>query len=148
MSKEFVIQFCAILFTALALAPALAHVMELPNKIRMPRDAYLTVQSIYRGWQFVGIVVVGALVSTFLLMQVADASAFAPALIAFLCIVATQVVFWVLTFPVNLRTRNWTNLAGDWLRLRRRWEFSHALSAALNLVAMVCTTIAVLEDRL
>jgi hypothetical protein len=46
MSIQSVIQFCAILFTALALVPALAHAMELPNKMRLPRESYLTVQSI------------------------------------------------------------------------------------------------------
>jgi hypothetical protein len=83
MSIQSVIQFCAILFTALALVPALAHAMELPNKMRLPREHYLTVQSIYRGWALVGVLVVGALASTFLLMRSAGAAGFAPALIAF-----------------------------------------------------------------
>jgi hypothetical protein len=31
----------ALFFAALALAPALAHLLELPNKIGLPRDEYL-----------------------------------------------------------------------------------------------------------
>jgi hypothetical protein len=147
MSNQSVIHFSAIFFTALALAPSFAHVMELPNKIHLPREAYLTVQRIYRGWSLLGIVVVGALVSTFLLMTRADAAAFVPAVIAFSCIAAAQVVFWALTFPVNRRTKNWTQATTDWARLRRRWEFSHAISAALTLVAMVCVIVAVLAER-
>jgi len=147
MSTQSVIQFCAILFTALALVPALAHVMELPNKMRLHRESYLTVQSIYRGWALVGILVVGALASTFMLMRSVGSRGYVPALVAFLCIAATQIVFWVLTFPVNRGTKNWTQVSGDWKQLRRRWEYSHALSALLTLVAMVCVTLAVVAER-
>lgn len=45
-----VARFLSLLFAALALAPALAHLLELPNKIGLPRDAYLIVQHIYYGW--------------------------------------------------------------------------------------------------
>ena len=48
----------AIIFTAVAMAAAFAHLLELPNKIHMTRDDYLTVQYIYRGWALLGIVVV------------------------------------------------------------------------------------------
>jgi hypothetical protein len=34
-------------------------------------------------------------------------------------------------------TANWTFLPGDWWELRKRWEYSHAASAVLNLVALV-----------
>jgi hypothetical protein len=39
-----VVQFLAIMPTALALIPAGAHLFELLNKIDLTRDAYLTVQ--------------------------------------------------------------------------------------------------------
>ena len=57
--------------------------------------------------------------------------------IAFLCIVGTQVVFWTFTYPVNRMTANWTFLPGDWWELRKRWEYSHAASAVLNLIALI-----------
>jgi hypothetical protein len=44
-----VIQFLVVMLTALALIPPGAHLFELPNKMDLPRDAYLTVQSIYAG---------------------------------------------------------------------------------------------------
>jgi hypothetical protein len=147
MSMFRIIQFVSVLFTSLALAPALAHLMELPNKLRLSREAYLTVQRIYRGWQLVGIVVVAALVSTLLLLLQAGDADFLPALVALLCIVATQVVFWSVTFPVNRRTQNWTVVPENWTPLRNRWEYSHALSAALNLVAVVSVTVAVLVEK-
>jgi hypothetical protein len=42
--------FLSLLFAALALAPAMAHLLELPNKINLSREDYLKVQQIYRGW--------------------------------------------------------------------------------------------------
>jgi len=138
------VHIVAIVSTALALAPAAAHVMELPNKIRLPEAEYLVVQKLYRGWQFVGIVVVVALVSTAMLAASENGASksFVAALVAFMCLVGTQVVFWVFTFPVNRATGNWTKLPSGWIRMRRRWEFSHAASAVLNLVAFVAAVLA------
>ena len=59
-----IVRFSAIFFTALALAPALAHLFELPNKMTLSRDEYFIVQQIYRGSALLGFVVVGALLST------------------------------------------------------------------------------------
>ena len=141
------IPFAAIVFCGLALAPAAAHVMELPNKIHLSRDDYLVAQKLYRGWQFVGVVVVLALVATGVLALQARGAAAAPlaaALLAFVCIVATQAVFWIFTFPVNRTTRNWSVAPANWAALRRRWEYSHAASAALNLLAFGAAVLAAL----
>jgi hypothetical protein len=141
-----VLRFTALLFAALALAPALAHLLELPNKIDLPREEYLTVQQIYRGWALLGIVVFGALLSTLAYAIAARRrrGEFLPALIAFLCIAGTQVVFWTFTYPANQATANWTFLPDSWSALRTQWEYSHAASAVLNLAAFVALAIAVL----
>ena len=138
-------RFCAVLFAALALAPAPAHLLELPNKIGLARDAYFAVQQIYRGWAWLGVVVVAALLSALALAVLVRKRRreFVPALIAFGCIVATQVIFWTLTFPANRRTSNWTVMPDDWIALRAQWEYSHAASAVLNLVALVALIVAV-----
>lgn len=146
MNTLSLVEFLAVVLTALALVPAAAHVMELPNKLPMTREAYLIVQRVYRGWSLSGFVVVGALIATLALMILADDAAFVPALIGFLAIVATQIVFWTFTYPVNKITRNWTRVPDDWTALRDRWELSHAASAVLNFVAVVCVTVAVLRS--
>ena len=140
------LRFTALLFAALALGPALAHLLELPNKIDLTREDYLTIQQIYRGWALLGIVVFGALLST-LAYAIAVRNRrreFVPALIAFLCIAGTQAVFWTFTFPANRETANWTVLPGHWAALRTQWEYSHAASAVLNLCALVAAALAVL----
>ena len=37
------------------MAAGMAHLFELPNKIHLSREDYLTVQQIYRGWALLGI---------------------------------------------------------------------------------------------
>ena len=140
-------KFFSLLFAALALAPALAHLLELPNKIGLSRDDYLTVQQIYRGWALLGFVVAGALLSTLVLtiMLRNRPKVFALTLVAFVCILGTQVVFWTFTFPANQQTSNWTVLPENWMALRTQWEYSHAASAVLNLVALMALIASVLS---
>jgi hypothetical protein len=139
------IEFAAVLTTALAMAPAMAHALELPNKIRMNREDYLNAQRLYRGWQFVGVAVIAALIATVLLLRTSSRGELFFSLLAVLSVLATQLVFWVITFPVNRRTRNWTHAPEDWQALRARWEYSHAASAALNVLALVGVTVTVVN---
>jgi membrane protease YdiL (CAAX protease family) len=140
------VRFLSVLFAALALAPALAHLFELPNKIGLSRDEYLTVQQIYSGWALLGFVVWAALLSSLALTLLVRKRRreFVPALIGFLSIAGTQVVFWTLTFPTNELTANWTVLPDNWAALRLQWEYSHAASAVLNLIALVAIIASVL----
>lgn len=140
------IRFLALLFTALALAPALAHLLELLNKINLSREEYLTVQQIYRGWALLGFVVVGALLAnlTLTIMVRTKPKVFVLNLITLLCIVGAQVVFWMFTYPANQATSNWTMLPENWLRLRTQWEYSHAAGAGLNVIAFITLILSVL----
>lgn len=142
-------RFCSLLFAALAFAPAAAHLLELLNKIGLPRDEYLIVQQIYRGWALLGLVVLGALVSTFALAMLTRHRRveFVPALVATLCIVGTQAVFWTITFPANQATGQWTMLPEGWEALRMQWEYSHAASALLNLTALIAVIVSVLRKE-
>src|SRR3546814_6028434 len=88
--------FIAFVFVAMALGPALAHLFALPNKIGLDEARYFTVQQIYAGWALLGIVVIGALLST-LALAVAlrrDRGPALGALIAFLFIPGTPLIFW------------------------------------------------------
>ena len=139
----------SLLFCALALAPAMAHLLELPNKMGLSRDEYLVVQQIYRGWALLGVVVYGAFLSTLALTIAArkEGGEFGPALTAFLCIAGTQAIFWAFTYPANQQTANWTLLPDHWAALRMQWEYSHAASAVLNLVAFIAMIAAVLTRK-
>ena len=68
-----------------------------------------------------------------------------PTLAAILCLLCAQAVFWTFTFPANIATDNWTAIPADWDSLRTRWEYSHALGAAFQVLAMSALIIAVLR---
>jgi hypothetical protein len=140
--------FFALIFAALALVLAGAHLAELVNKLKLDAAQYQIVQQIYRGWAWFGIVVIGALASASMLLISLrhQPGAFTPALIGFLCILGTQIVFWIWTFPVNRTTVNWTVLPPNWAELRLRWEYSHAAAAGLNFVALIALIVSALRS--
>lgn len=130
--------FVALLATALAMGAAVAHALELPNKIGLGKDAYFIVQQIYRGWSLLGwllLVELVSIVAVVLLGWRAPAVRFG-ALAALLCLLGAQVLFWTFTFPANVATRNWTIQPENWQSLRTQWEYSHAAGAALQTIAM------------
>ena len=134
-----IVHTLSLVFVALLLGPSLGHLFELPNKVGLSRQDYLTVQQIYRGWALFGFVVGAALFCTLgLTVQLWSRSRPArSALTAFLCLVGTQVIFWTWTYPANVATDNWTILPDGWTNLRAQWEYSHAAGAGLNFAAFL-----------
>jgi hypothetical protein len=141
--------FIALLATALALGAALAHALELPNKIGLPANEYLVVQKAYRGWDRLAFLLVVELASmmTVAILYWAQASVRWPVLAAIACLVIAQVIFWSFTFPVNVATSNWTMIPDNWEQLRRNWEYSHFAGAIFQCLAMAALIVAVLSRR-
>lgn len=145
-----VVQFIAIVLTALALVPAGAHLLEMPAKLALLREDYFTVQAIYRGWALFGLVLIGAIVANLVLTVMLHGRGphFALACAAFLLVTATLVVFFAGAFPANQETQNWTIMPSDWHELRRQWEYGHAINAGLTFLAFLALVLeAVLPER-
>jgi hypothetical protein len=140
--------FMALLATALALGGAMAHLLELPNKIGLPQDQYFVVQQIYRGWaQLAYLLAVQFLAMVALAVRTRrQKQVFWPVLIAILGLLAAQAVFWIWTFPANRATENWTVAVTGWEALRRQWEYSHAVGAICQAVSMVALIVAALRQ--
>ena len=138
--------FVALLATALALGAALAHALELPNKIGMSRESYFVVQNIYRGWNRLGYLLAVELIGMLavVILYRRERSVRRPALVAVACLIAAQDVFWTLTFPANVATSNWTIAPANWETLRQQWEYSHLAGAVLQTLAMATLIVAVL----
>ncbi|HET9862899.1 MAG TPA: hypothetical protein VFP37_05615 [Steroidobacteraceae bacterium] len=129
--------FASIFFVALSLVPAGAHLMSLPNKIHMSAADYLVAQQAYRGWAFAGILIFSALIATgWLGLALRRERRAIGVFVAFACLVLAQVSFWMLTFPGNAATMNWTTLPANWEELRFHWELGHAIGALLTLAAL------------
>lgn len=138
--------FFALLATAIALGAALAHALELPNKIGLSVSEYFTVQQTYRGWNQLAYVLFLQLIA---IMSVIILARHAPyvrgfAILALLCLIAAQALFWIYTYPANVATVNWTSIPPNWETLRRQWEYSHLAGAAFQLLAMSALIIAAL----
>jgi hypothetical protein len=155
------IQIVAILLTALAMAPAIAHAFEFPGKRRLGRDGYVAVQAIYYpGFTLLGIAEPAGLISIIILLFLTPrrGPSFLLAALALLCMLGMQAIYWLFTHPTN---KYWlasaeTTLgetgnrffalgsapnATDWMKLRNRWEYSHIARAVLAFASFVLVTI-------
>ena len=161
-----VLQVVTVMLVAVALAMSLAHALELPGKVRLGKDAYVAVQSIYYpGFTIGGGAgeVGGLLASIFLLLFTPRGKAFWWTLVAVLGLVGMQVVYWLVTHPVNqfwvegqsldkfssgffsfgtkrsgldkARPPSWTAL--------NRWEYSHVARAVLAMASLMALVIAI-----
>ena len=162
------LQILTILVVAVAMALALAHVLELPGKMRLSKEDYLTVQRIYYPGFTIGGVAepIGTLLLLLLLfLTPANTIAFWLFAAAFAAMVIMHAVFWLVTQPVNNFWLKDAELKGlgerffshdpfgghrseaavkpDWTMLRDRWEWSHAARAALGLLAFILLVTAV-----
>ena len=137
-----------ILSVALYLVPTGAHFFELPAKMAMPPADYMIVQRIYGGWALFGIVLFAAMLLTLLhaVLRRAVRSVCMLSLAAFGCLLATLVVFWRFTYPMNVASDNWTAMPEHFETARRQWEYSHTAGAVLTFLSLVAIVLAVAVD--
>ena len=137
-----------VLLTALALVPAGAHLLELPNKIGLPREAYLIAQGLYRGWATLGAVWIGALLANLVLAAAlrrrGQRAAWRAALGAGLLLALSLAVVFAGTGPAHQATATWTVLPPGWEALRRQWEYAHAANAVLVFLALCLSVLSAL----
>jgi energy-coupling factor transporter transmembrane protein EcfT len=125
----------------------MAHLLEMQHKMGLSMQDYTVVQTIYRGWAWLGIVQAGAVIFALILSISVrhKVTVFWLSLAAFFCLALTLVLFFSYTYPVNVITRNWTILPENWMQLRQQWEYSHAVSAVLTFIAFILLILAVLH---
>lgn len=146
-------RLAAILFTALSLAPALAHLLEMPAKLGYDGPLWLTLQqSLYGpGFGTVGAFCeVGAVVTTVLLAILVRnrGPAFGWTVLGALCVVAAHASFWIWIAPVNavITSLSPEALPANWTELRSQWEYTHAVRAILQIAALAALLFSVLVE--
>jgi hypothetical protein len=163
------LQVLSVCLVAVAAALPLAHALELPGKMRLDKDAYLTTQAIYYpGFTIgAGFGEFGGIVATFILLLLTPPTSqeFPWTLIALIALVCMHLAYWIFTHPLNkfwLRDQQLKGFGGgffrfdpakraapvasreeDWKQFRNRWEYSHVLRAVLAGMGFVCLVIAV-----
>jgi hypothetical protein len=139
----------AIVLTALALVPLGAHLASLPNKINLTAEQYFIIQTSYRGWFLFAFAQIPSVIVAFVLayMARADTGPFRLALVAAVCMAMTLAIYFTWVNPANLATDQWTTIPENWETLRRHWEYGHAASAVLSIIALCAVTAAVAASR-
>ncbi|WP_353641262.1 DUF1772 domain-containing protein [Mesorhizobium sp. WSM2239] len=156
------VEIVAVVLVAITMALTLAHALELPGKLRLDREQYFAVQTIYYpgftiggGAEILGILVLALL----LYLTPFGGARFLWTLSALALLVAVHGIYWVFTHPVNnfwVRDVELSGLGstffsafapktepGDWKSLRDVWEYSHVARAALAMLSLIAITIAV-----
>ena len=159
MQPFHLLQLLAVVLAAIAMAPALAHALEMPGKLRLGKFDYAAVQPIY----YPGFTIAGAIgefggliaVLALLWLTPATSTSFWPTFIGFLALLAAHLAYWIFTHPVN---RFWledeeiapasraffaldfgrrSRGSADWTVLRDRWEYSHVIRALFATISFI-----------
>jgi hypothetical protein len=141
------LEVLTVMLAAITMSLALAHALELPGKLRLGKEQYLAVQTIYYpgftlGGIAEGMVILAAI--ALLVLTPTGSVQFWLILGALAAFVVVQAIFWLMTQPVNKYWLIKTDLSGvatrffetgsaaaaaDWVVMRDRWERSHVLRA-------------------
>jgi Anthrone oxygenase len=137
------LRFGVIMLTAISMATAFAHLLEMPAKLKFDSSKWLALlQTLYPPafGPIGGVAEVGAVVGIVLLAFVVRRrrAAFRWTLLAAVCLISAHACFWILVAPVNAAMLPLTpeTLPPDWTRLRDQWEYTHAARAVLQIMAL------------
>lgn len=160
-----VLEIVVVLIVSVVMAMSLAHALEYPGKLRLDRDAFFAVQTIY----YPGFTIAGAceplsiaVVFALLIAMPGSGTAFWLVLAALLALVVMHSVFWLVTQPVNKHWLVRENIGKtgarffaveqargrempEWTMLRDRWEYSHLARAVLAAFAFILLVVAVVR---
>jgi hypothetical protein len=149
-----VLTILCLMLVAAKFGTSLAHVAELPGKLRLDEATYKAVQAIYYpGFTIVGLVgEFGGIIALAVLIYLTPYgnNRFWLTVAALVFLLAGHATYWLMTHPVN---NFWVKdvamsapgstffstfagaKAGDWTELRNRWELSHAIIAGRSAMA-------------
>jgi len=144
----------AVWIAFLACLAPMAHLLEMPNKLRLDGALWLAVQQqLYNGWgPLIGAPTeIGGLAINLVLLGVNRGRPIAAMRhgLAALCYIVMLACFFLLNAPVNSAVSVWTpaTLPPDWARYRLRWEIGHGVAALFALIGLVAVCSATLVTR-
>ena len=147
-----ILRYLALACITVALCMTLAHVLEIPGKLRLKGPEWLVVQqNLYIAWGLTGgLAELGAIVFAGLAARLdrGRPDVARPALLAAIASVLGLAVWALVVAPVNAQLNGWTaiSLPTEWQEARNRWEAGHAAGAVLFAVAFVAILRAIVRD--
>jgi hypothetical protein len=146
-------RFLTILITSISMSAAVAHLLELPAKIKYDGRMWLTLlQTLYPpGFGTIGgyseaIAVIMVLILTFLVRR--RRPAFGWTVFGAICLIATHAAFRIWVQPVNTTLLPLTpdTLPENWIHLRNQWEYTPSMRAILQLFTLSALVISILVE--
>ena len=158
--------FVATFLAALVMTQTLAHALEMPGKMRLDREQYYVVQTIYYPGFTIGggaepLAIIAAAAA--LLMQPAGTGLFWLIAAALALLIITHLLFWVVVQPVNRQWLETTRLSGaadrffrtgemkgdaaNWTKLRDRWERGHLARTVTSVAGFLLLLLAVASPQ-
>jgi len=149
--NRYLVAVIAVVTTGLSAGVALAHLLELPNKMLLAAEDYLWVQQrLYEGFGRVlgpieAIAFLSAIAFTVLIRN--QRLSLLWSLLASIGIALALVIWQWHNGPVNTAVATWTveTLPTDWMTYRDRWEYAHAVRAGLYTLSLGALTLAVVS---
>ncbi len=148
-----VLRLSSVMFTAIAMSAAGAHVMELPTKMQYEPPLYVRLhRTLYPNFgRIAGPSEALAMLTTSVLAwwtRKRWPAAFPWTAAAAGSLAAAHGVYWGVVQPVNLEMVQWPldAIPDDWAGWRDRWEYGHAVRAGLVSVALGAVTWSLIVD--
>jgi uncharacterized membrane protein len=147
-------RFIALMLTSLSLSLSMAHLLELPQRIKFERQLWVDVtvfQNVYRLFGSVGAVfeigaILAAIVLAFLVHK--RRSAFYWTLGGAVLLIIAFASWLLFVAPMNAEFARWlTNpIPADWTQYRNQWEYTHAINAIIKLFGFGLLVLSVLTE--
>jgi hypothetical protein len=55
---------------------------------------------------------------------------------ACVCLTGAELIFWLVTYPINAMTKQWTVAPNNFETARKQWEYAEAINAILTFIAL------------
>lgn len=148
-----VCRFSSIMSTAMTMTAAVAHLMELPAKMRYEPSLYVRLhRTLYPTFGKTAGPAEACAVATTAALAWSDRRQHRRSsrltLLAAGCLIAAHGIFWSVVQPVNVEMMRWPldAIPKDWTNHRDRWEYGHALRAGLVTAALAALAWSLLPD--
>jgi hypothetical protein len=146
-------RFATIMSTALTMSACVAHLMELPAKMRYEPSLYVRLhRTLYPNFGRTagpaeGLAVAGSTALAWWTLT-RRPRAFQLTAAAAGCLAAAHGIFWSVVNPVNIEMVKWPldAIPDDWSTARDRWEYGHAVRAGLVTFALASLIASVLAE--
>lgn len=147
-------RFVTILLAAFSMGLSLAHLLELPPRLRFDQRLWVDVtvfQNVYYLFGSVGAVFeIGAILTAaaLALMVRKRGSTFYWTLGGAFCLAAAFASWLIFVAPANAEFAKWltTPIPADWTRWRNQWEYAHAINALIKIFGLSLLVISVLVE--